>query len=137
MSIELDKVTVSLDRLNCSVCGLTYAANSQWVKNRREDHLDFCCPNGHSQYFGGKSDVEKARDEAERLRNQVVYERSRNDQLRADRDAIGRRLSAQKSATTRVKKRVANGVCPCCSRYFSCLHRHMKTMHPEFTGEKE
>ncbi len=33
---------------------------------------------------------------------------------------------------TKVKKRAANGVCPCCNRTFSDLARHMKAKHPDF-----
>jgi len=43
-----------------------------------------------------------------------------------------RRLSAQKGVTTRIKNRVANGVCPCCKRSFTDLRRHMETKHPKY-----
>jgi len=31
---------------------------------------------------------------------------------------------------TKLKKRVTNGVCPCCHRSFQNLRRHMATKHP-------
>jgi len=37
-----------------------------------------------------------------------------------------------KAAAARLQKRVANGVCPCCTRSFANLRRHMETTHPEY-----
>jgi hypothetical protein len=33
---------------------------------------------------------------------------------------------------TRIKKRVAAGVCPCCNRSFKDLARHMAGQHPDY-----
>ncbi len=33
----------------------------------------------------------------------------------------------------RTRKRVGSGVCPCCSRTFQQLARHMKAKHPAYT----
>ena len=37
-----------------------------------------------------------------------------------------------KGQVTRIKKRVANGVCPCCNRTFKDLAAHMSTQHPDY-----
>lgn len=42
---------------------------------------------------------------------------------------------AQKGQNTRLKKRIAAGVCPCCNRSFANLREHMAGQHPDFTGE--
>lgn len=42
-----------------------------------------------------------------------------------------------KGEVTKLKKRIANGVCPCCKRSFCNLAAHMKTQHPEYTKEEE
>jgi hypothetical protein len=54
------------------------------------------------------------------------------DQMRADRNQAKRSLAAQKGVTTRIKRRVANGVCPCCKRTFQDLARHMAGQHPRY-----
>lgn len=33
---------------------------------------------------------------------------------------------------TKLKRRVSNGVCPCCNRSFADLHRHMTEKHPDY-----
>jgi hypothetical protein len=40
-----------------------------------------------------------------------------------------------KGKHTQLKKRVANGVCPCCHRSFVALRRHIETKHPEFKDQ--
>lgn len=47
------------------------------------------------------------------------------------------KLRATKGVVTKIKKRVHNGVCPCCSRHFENLQRHMQTKHPDFVEQKE
>lgn len=49
---------------------------------------------------------------------------------------LERRLAAQRGVTTRLKNRVANGVCPCCNRTFANLQRHMSTKHKGFIAEE-
>lgn len=36
-----------------------------------------------------------------------------------------------------IKKRVGNGVCPCCNRTFENLSRHMSCKHPEYKTESK
>ena len=43
-----------------------------------------------------------------------------------------RRRAAAKGQLTKVKKRVGNGVCPCCTRSFTDLARHMESKHPAY-----
>ena len=43
-----------------------------------------------------------------------------------------RRMAAAKGELTKMKKRVGNGVCPCCNRQFVNLQRHMATQHPGY-----
>jgi hypothetical protein len=50
------------------------------------------------------------------------------------REDTERRLSAQKGATTRAKKRHAAAVCPCCNRSFVQLRRHMENKHPGYVA---
>ena len=48
--------------------------------------------------------------------------------------AAERSAAAYKGHLTRVKRRVGNGVCPCCNRTFKNLADHMTTKHPDYAG---
>jgi hypothetical protein len=48
---------------------------------------------------------------------------------------LDKELVAQRGQTTKARnqlERVGNGVCPCCTRSFTNLRRHMATKHPGF-----
>jgi hypothetical protein len=38
---------------------------------------------------------------------------------------------------TKLRKRVANGVCPCCKRKFSNVVLHMRQEHPEYPASEK
>jgi len=92
----------------------------------------FYCWRGHAQHFTGKTDAERAieernaaRDERDRAKREVEYYRARADKMERSR-------AAYKGRVTRIKKRIGNGVCPCCNRTFSNLGRHMASQHPGY-----
>ena len=45
------KVETGLELKNCITCGITYAMPTKFIKEKREDHATFYCPNGHKMYF--------------------------------------------------------------------------------------
>ncbi len=116
--------TVTLQQLTCDACGITFAVPHDWLAGRQRTSSDFYCPNGHNLRYK-KSTVDILRDElqaeVERRRQAELQLTSANDQLLASQRELSRH-----------KKRVANGVCPCCNRSFVQLQRHMKTKHPEY-----
>jgi hypothetical protein len=123
---------------HCANCGVPYAVTKDFEQRRRSDKKSFYCPNGHTQWFGGETDA----DRAQRLAGQLDQERTRNQQLRDEAEARRRQLDYQKRArkavSTRLrglKQRVGNGVCPCCNRTFSQLARHMAAEHPTYAAE--
>ena len=92
----------------CCNCGVEFA--SPILGERLVDKRNFYCPNGHMQHYLGESDADKA----ERLRVEVVRERSRAD-----------------VAEARVNQ-FAAGKCPCCKQKFRRLREHMHKKHPKF-----
>ncbi len=124
MSISVNSTYTVID---CPNCGILFAVTEELEERRRKDGKDFYCPNGHSMAYGN-SDTEKLKKERDRSANLVA----RLDQERARRDHAERSRSAMKGQLTKVKKRVANGVCPCCNRSFEDLARHMSTQHPDY-----
>ena len=128
------KLEVTFEPLTCANCGVNFALAEKYVSERRKDGHGFYCPNGHSLYFGN-GENERLRKQAEDLKRQKERLEARNVHLRDQRDAAERSARAQKGVATRVKNRVAAGVCPCCNRTVSQLANHMKTKHPEYVEE--
>jgi hypothetical protein len=120
-------VGTTYETLDCPVCGLFFAITEEFEKRRRDDGKGFYCPNGHSMSYG-----DTVRDQLRREKDRVAMLRSNLDQVRADRAAIERSRAAVRGQLTKVKKRVANGVCPCCNRSFPDLSAHMSTKHPDY-----
>lgn len=114
--------------VNCS-CGGVYAISATFRQEKQEKGGGWTCPYCRCSWgYFGKTELDRAREKAERLERDA-------QQLREQRDAAHRQASAQRGVTTRIKNRVANGVCPCCKRSFVELARHMATKHPEYAPE--
>ncbi len=118
----------TLELITCVRCGVAFAAPTDMLDRRRQDHDSFYCPNGHNLSFPQQSDAEKAQAEAEK------YKKLWKQEQAYAADVLNERNAAQKQMT-KLKKRVAHGVCPCCNRSFVQLARHMATKHPDYTKE--
>jgi hypothetical protein len=141
---QVIQFTTRLESIECYKCGVTFAMPSDMLQNARNkgNEVTFYCPNGHGQGFT-ESEVTRlqrqvALKDAEIKRNleRIDFEQRLKDEARATADRIGRRLSAQRGVATRMRKRIASGVCPCCNRTFVKLGAHMKTKHPEFAASE-
>jgi hypothetical protein len=93
------------------------------------------CPLGHEHVPAGESPAERHKRELEAKEKAIAAERARHDQTRAELRETERRRRAERGAKTKLKKRAAAGVCPCCNRTFKQLASHMTAMHPEFVTE--
>lgn len=106
----------------CHSCGVLFAMVEDFHSARRRDGKTLYCPVGHGQqYVQGKTDAQK-------LREAETRELALRDQLSA---AI-REGEATRVALLRDRHRFANGVCPCCTRSFANVRRHMADQHPEY-----
>lgn len=99
------------------------------------------CPLGHSMIPAG---LTAAQREANNLRDQLAREKHRAEQAQEDArrnrewaHRAERQVAAKKGQITKIKNRVSSGVCPCCTRYFANLHRHMQGQHPEWAPEND
>lgn len=120
-------VVTTYNVIDCYKCGALFALPADVDEELHRSGRTFYCPNGHGQVYT-QSTVKQLQREREAHARTVA----RLDQVKADRDAIERSRRATKGALTRVKNRVANGVCPCCNRSFGDLAAHMATEHPTF-----
>jgi hypothetical protein len=118
------QVTVDIEPVNCGECGVWWGLTTEFIEARQRSGTNFYCPNGHSRVY--RETV------ADRLRKQLVETQERltgvEFQLRRKTEA----LTEEKRTHARLRKRVGNGVCPCCNRSFVNLQRHMSNQHPGF-----
>ena len=117
-------------------CGISLAIPaSLYRKAQANNKQAIFCPLGH-EFVYTKNEAEKLKDQlAERDRQlEFANRRAANNADRAA--AIQRQLSAAKGQQTKLKKRIAAGVCPVpdCKRHFQNLAAHIKTKHPDFPG---
>ncbi len=113
--------------IDCFKCGALFALPEQVNDELVRSGRDFWCPNGHSQHYTESTVtlLKKEREKSARIQ-------ARLDQERAELAASERRASAARGQVTRIRNRIANGVCPCCNRTFVDLASHMKTKHPDY-----
>jgi hypothetical protein len=93
------------------------------------------CPLGHQWTRAGKTDSQRLREDLAAKDRTIAAVRAQHDQTRAELRETENRRRAEKAAKTKLKRRVANGVCPCCKRHFDNLQRHIHSQHPEFVSE--
>lgn len=110
----------------CITCGAIFGLVAEFRNRRIEDHENFYCPNGHSQFYSGKTKAESLAEELERERQRRIDE-VEAAQVRAD-FAEAEKKKAEKELA-RISKRAHAGVCPCCKRSFANVARHMQTKH--------
>lgn len=121
--------------IECASCNIDFGIGDDFMSRRRQDHGTFYCPNGHSNVYNGDSEAEKLRKEVERSKQR---ERDAFDYATRERERrllAERQRAAAKGQVTRIKNRIAAGVCPCCNRTFQNLAKHMAGQHPDYTGE--
>lgn len=109
-------------------CGHIIFMTTEHVRDRRRDHETFYCTHcGSRRHWPGESDLEKLRRE----RDAALQ---REETHKAMRRNLETALAKEQKSKARLKKRAAAGVCPCCTRSFQNLRRHMETKHPAHAG---
>lgn len=133
--------STDLATLACGTCGIPFAIPASKLESLQADGDWFWCPNGHKIHY--------SETEEQRLRKRLASEKAKRERAERDRDsakaqavheadqkrAAQRQVTAYKGTVTKMKKRTANGVCPCCSRTFAQLARHMASQHPDYDKE--
>jgi hypothetical protein len=114
----------TMTRLACGNCGIEFDVPDHFYEGKRSDKSTWYCPNGHPRVFR-ESNADVLRRERDRLQQRLA---EKDDTI----SRLEREKSAVKGQITKMKNRASNGVCPCCTRSFTNLRRHMETKHPEF-----
>jgi hypothetical protein len=124
--------------LNANGCGhLILMTREHYDACKETGRSWFCTVCGCGRAFTGKTTVEQLRGELAAAKQREETEKARRrdaeEGLRQQREA----LRKEQKSKERLKKRIKNGVCPCCHRTVSQLARHMKTKHPDFAVNGE
>jgi len=128
---------VTLTPIHCPSCGGVFAISKEYKEEaHRLGNFAKCwtCPYCKIERGYGQSQEQKEKRELhakliaaeqeaawQRQRRQAAEDRATH--LRKSRDGL-------RGVLTKERKRVGNGVCPCCSRTFQNLQRHMASQHP-------
>ena len=123
--------TITLTTIDCPSCGVMFGLTDELIGRLRTNGKTFYCPNGHSQWYG-ESEADKVKKELEAAQRKIAMKDFELATERSSRELLKRELTATKGQLTKVKNRVAKGVCPCCNRHFTNLERHMTTQHPGY-----
>lgn len=125
-------VSVNLVTETCcrSDCGILFAVPEDWQRQRRRDHTNFYCPNGHHQAYLAKSKEEQLRDELAKTRQSVEYYRKATARLEDDKTKLKHQVRAQKGVATRLRNKAIAGICAFCEHEFPNVAEHVKAEHP-------
>lgn len=128
---------ISLKSITCGSCGITFALPENRYDELLRTKTSFYCPNGHERRFLAKTEAEELREKLarEEQRRKLAEETAHAEAKRAERAEAS--LDRTKATLKRERKRVNNGVCPCCNRTFTDLGRHMKSKHPDHPNSNE
>lgn len=140
MAIKGDILTWSTELVceDCCTCGILFAVPKDFnqIARNNTNHW-FYCPNGHPQHYTGKTEAQKQKEIAEREYQRRIDAERETTRARQDARTNEYRRRAEKAKRTRLEKRIAAGVCPCCNRTFSNLAQHMEQQHPDFPATTE
>ncbi len=132
------EINVQIEANWCPVCGVPYGMPASYWQARREDHKTWYCPNGcRLHYPVGSSEAEKLKVELDAARSLAQRESRRRQNAEADARRAEYQRRYAKGQLTKERKRIANGVCPCCNRTFTPLMEHIKTEHPDYVVPDE
>lgn len=118
------KYEQELEATSCCACGIQFGVPPYFIANARKNAGTIYCPNGHSLGW--------SESDADRLRKQIQKTNELLEWQKARATSLEKSLVAQKAQTTRLRNRIAKGVCPCCKRSFTALSRHIKSKHPNY-----
>lgn len=107
----------------CCICGVQWGVPTELYQYWKRDGTSFYCPNGHRQ-----SMTDTTKQQLERAQKQLAQKEMEVIAAKAS-------LERQRKEAQRLRKRAANGVCPCCHRQFVNVARHMHTKHPDYAEQ--
>lgn len=126
--------TVIIESLSCGNCHVVFGLDEHFHASVQRTGKSFYCPNGHYIRYSD-NEVKQLKEEKERLERRLASAAGNAKYYEERYEATKRQKAAVKGQLTKARNRIANGVCPCCSRTFQNVVRHMQSQHPEFTAQ--
>lgn len=135
-SYQIDVGVSVIFVMDCSQCGVIYGIGGEYEERRRDDGKSWQCPNGHSQMFT-KSAATKEKERADKAEQRLRWAEAREAAQRRERESAERSAAAYKGHLTRLRNRVAAGVCPVqsCRRNFANVKAHVASQHPDWAHD--
>lgn len=134
--LEISETTI-LQTTECCKCGAPFAFSKTVMDRQRKRGGSHWCPIcGNYQGWNGESEEAERKRQIAALKDEISRKAEEARRARQDAEYYQSSRNAYKGQVTKLKNRAANGVCPCCNRYFANLHRHMETKHPDFKNEE-
>jgi len=121
-------ISVDLCTIKCCNCYGIFAVTDHAYNHYKQTGHFFNCPYCDQSQHYTKSEISKLQDRINTLENTRKYYIEQLGKETRSKIAI-------KGHHTRLKKRIAAGVCPCCNRSFQNLQSHMKNQHPQYLEE--
>jgi len=90
--------------VQCADCGIDFCLPDQLHRARLNDHANFYCPHGHSNYYPGKSEEAKLRDQIAVLRSEIDYLRGSRDSWKEAAESWERRAYGYKGAMRKAQR---------------------------------
>lgn len=127
MSVVSIKHDVKLRVMDCGTCGTPFAMPETLYDTCYREGGFWSCPMGHRR---GWTEGQEARDKAS-LKNRLAKAEQERDSAVKRKEWAEMDAANKAKELSRLKKRTAAGVCPCCNRTFKQLAAHMKRKHPD------
>lgn len=118
-------------------CGIRLAIPAELYREAQTDHKrNIYCPLGH-EFVYGTNETDRQRERAERAERDARMARISRDAARDQAAAAERTARAYKGHATRLRNKIAEGVCPVdgCRRNFANVRSHIARMHPDWAHE--
>lgn len=123
--------SLTLVEETCCNCYTHFAMDQALNKKLRTNGGTFYCPNGHGQHYT-ETEVQKLTKQLENAKKREAWaEQSYQREYQAHGETKKEKANVKRQLTN-TRKRIANGVCPCCHRTFVNIARHMTSKHPDF-----
>lgn len=128
-------VTETFKIVSCYTCGVRFGIGGDLYRRVVTNAQgSVYCPACGNRTAWTESEAQR---EIKQLKQKLEWEASNAARQKSLREQAETSLVATKGVVTRLKKRVSNGVCPCCNRTFKQLSAHMANKHPEFKEESK
>lgn len=133
-------VETKFNVVSCANCGVKFAVNQDLyrqavVESRRSVYCPACGLETVWRESESQREIRRLKGELETAGRRADTAARRAELADARATGLENSLRATKGVVTKIKRRISNGVCPCCNRTFRDLHRHMASQHPEFNGK--